>query len=517
MYRRRIFIPVFIAIAIGWSLQVVDRDDPFPGAPDESANGERGPANLTGNVDGHHQLPESASNSILPKDALPNSSDADADETQGRIRVRVVDDRALPVEGVEIRERYSTLSSGLETRPVGRSDINGVALVEIRDSESVLIVGDSDRWHCSEALSIGKNTDDLVFHVVKLTVIHGTVLTASDEPSRETIVWGLYLDRNAAPGKPTLTQTQFGPTGPDGQFTARAPPYVSELTLTASLPDGSTVRAVIDPREQSSVVLQPRTLGIHGVVTSAKGPVELFQVTALPVEDGRVEDVFVGEDDFSVFVSSPGRYVLLVEPLASTGLASPDPLEVVAPVEELCVTCRRGESLMGTVEGERVEGFWVAWTRHRSTDLRLKTERDTRTTIAGEFTLSGLSEGDTLLYVYRTDDDRYGLMEGVRLPQQALRVTLRQGRRLGGRVVGYSGRNGFDLHVGLTWRGPTRWATVQEDGSFSIKGLPPGRYGLMWARGAETGIIDREVSTSEPAIELVLPAKALAVGAIRPR
>ena len=93
------------------------------------------------------------------------------------------------------------------------------------------------------------------------------------------------------------------------------------------------------------------------------------------------------------------------------------------------------------------------------------------------------------------------------MPQEALEIALETGLSVRGRVVGYAGRDGFDLWVGVRWRGPERWTQVGEDGSFDLRGLPPGTYELLWQRAGRKAGFGRSGEAGGPALELRLPGR----------
>jgi len=91
--------------------------------------------------------------------------------------------------------------------------------------------------------------------------------------------------------------------------------------------------------------------------------------------------------------------------------------------------------LAGHVEGADSRRFHVMWQRRRGPDPRALSRQYTTLNSAGKFALAGLRDGQTLLYIFRADDDRYALVERVRLPDEDLKVLLRRGLSVQGTVV----------------------------------------------------------------------------------
>ena len=91
-------------------------------------------------------------------------------------------------------------------------------------------------------------------------------------------------------------------------------------------------------------------------------------------------------------------------------------------------------------------------------------------------------------------------------------MELREGLSVGGRVVGYEGRGGFDLYVAFTWRGPTRYAQVVDDGTFRMVGLPPGSYRLGYWRGDLRADLNLEIEAGNEEFEVIVPEEVLRMG-----
>lgn len=457
-----------------------------------------------------------------PEVEVPESKSLKEAPQSRIVTVRAEDSQGQPVKGIEILGHFTKEGGGLSRRPLGRTAGDGSLTLDLPMDRVILSVGKHERWHCNDVIVVPEkdlpDSEHLVFRLVELVTISGRVLTMAGTPSAGSRIQAFYRDRSSTQGTPAMRHAQFGPTGADGRFTMRLPPYVTQVRMIVFIQGGGLVQEVFEIRPGVEVVVQPRKpIMISGVVEGPNGEaVESFDISAVPPGDGNGGLLSRHENKFTVMASSPGRYVLLVTPHAA-GLGRPDPIEVEAPIEGVRVVCPKGATLSGTLQGKEVGGFRVFWTRHRGEDRRLRVEQEVKSNADGAFTLGGLREGETLLYAFRDGDDRYALQERVSLPATKLKVPLQRGLAIKGRVADYTGRHGFDLGIGASWRGPTRWGIVQDDGTFVIAGLPPGRYGLRWWRDEQQEAIDREVEPGGAAIDVSLPEEALSVGAVPPK
>jgi hypothetical protein len=185
---------------------------------------------------------------------------------------------------------------------------------------------------------------------------------------------------------------------------------------------------------------------------------------------------------------------------------------VEAPIDGIRLICPTGSRLTGNLQGDDVGGFWVVWVRRTGDDPRLRVRRVARTDGAGHFAFDGLVEGDTSLLAYRAGDERFGLLEHVRLPAKDVSIELRRGRSIRGRIRDYPGRHGFGLWLYFTWRGPSIPIEVEDDGAFTVTGLPPGSYGVRWQRAGKAGDLDLEIEAGNEAVEVLLPKEVLRMG-----
>lgn len=534
--RRRSFVIGLLVLVAGivvWILVGSDMHrqgpDPSEGATREGAPDAGSAATPIGRPTEERDSPESASPSLPLVDEEPPAPDTEPEQAETlSITVRVVDEHGNPIEGVGICEQLGVHppSPGPYTRHLGRTDHTGRTSFRVRRRSMLLSIEANDDWHSDERHVLPQDGGILTFRVVAKTTVRGTVLDASGAPVEGARVAARFRVR-AGPGTSSMMFQGFGPTDADGHFTAPIPAYAVGVRFDVRVA-GASASVRINPNEQRDVVLQFRvSVRIAGEIVLQDGqPVirsrnEAPRIEALPVAGGPVVGGGIQErtNRFFVDVPAPGPYLILLvfDAADAADLTVPDPVEVEAPAQGIRIVCGKGQRLVGQIEGDDVEGFQVGWIRHRGKDPRLRVRRRTRVDAAGRFVLEGLTEGDTVLYVSRPGDDRYGLVERVRLPDENLEVTLQQGQVLEGCVAGYTGRHGFDLCLVLRWRGPRLLAQVEEDGSFVVTGLPPGTYGLGWYRAGQERSLDQRVEPGGPQIQIRLPPEALSAGTAAPK
>jgi hypothetical protein len=509
--RGLVIAAVVVAIVAALLLLSQKKDDPAPsGSPAQDAGDE--PSGPQPELAGHqpepsHTKPEP---STQPSQEAPQPREPEETEPEPEdVLVRVLKEDGAPVEGVTIVELLPVApgSPGPYTRSLGTTDSDGKFLFTPPARRISLGVDPASTWHCDERYTLPDDRDRLVFHVVSNITLRGTVLAEDGTPAEGAHVLVRYRVRSEEGTTKTMF-TRPEPTGPDGKFEVAVPAYAQEVTLSVRH-EGAMASLTVNPRTSATPTLRlVKPVRISGVVVGPEGePIKEPRVIAIPIDGGEVikGGIQRGTNRFLVSAPRAGRYLLVLKPERGSVFRSPVPLEVEAPTEGLRIVAPQGLRLKGHVLGTNTSGFWVNWRRKRGADPRTTVKHRTRVDAQGDFVLEGLSDGATLLYLFNPDDDRFGLAERVRVPDDDLKVALKKGLSVKGSVPGYAGRKGFDLWIGVTWRGPERWTQVQEDGSFVLRGLPPGSYALSWQSAGKKIALDRTVEAGAPAIEVRVP------------
>jgi hypothetical protein len=147
-------------------------------------------------------------------------------------------------------------------------------------------------------------------------------------------------------------------------------------------------------------------------------------------------------------------------------------VEVTAPATGVRLQFVRSLEIRGRIEGLRLERFTVTFRATDGSGVRAHgwTGGD------GGFVL-GVEEAATgVLYARgEEEDERYALLEGVTPGAGSYTLTLEKGLRIAGRVRG--SEEGDFLYV----HGPhgiSKLVPLPADGTFEVRGLPPGLYDL---------------------------------------
>lgn len=150
---------------------------------------------------------------------------------------------------------------------------------------------------------------------------------------------------------------------------------------------------------------------------------------------------------------------------------------VTAPASGLTLRLTSSRVHHGRVEGEKLQGFQWAWTSSSDPHGSLgPVEPD------GSFVLNRLpGEGTVTVYVYARTDDRYALAAGVKTSGDPLLLSLVEGHSVKG-TVEESLRKGLGpmivIRAESVSHGFFKQAYAAKDGTFCVRGLPPGRYVL---------------------------------------
>ncbi len=195
---------------------------------------------------------------------------------------------------------------------------------------------------------------------------------------------------------------------------------------------------------------------------------------------------------FTIDGLAAGRYLLRVE---GDGVVGRTVIDV--PQQRVTITCAPPFALSGRVDGEHTDGFFVSWFEpgmpQRSSQCTAKVGTD------GRFTLKHMHGGGVgTLHAWRPGDTRYGVLEHVDFSMGPVRLRLREGRSITGRIEGL-GPWARDVIV-IARAGPIgAFDHVDSDGGFALVGLPEGRFDLEVE--ARTGARETRVVASRRGVD----------------
>lgn len=244
------------------------------------------------------------------------------------------------------------------------------------------------------------------------------------------------------------------------------------------------------------------TLALRGIVVQPNGkPVADFRARIKKLRTLRGPNYSPGDDwqeisdpqgRFAVDVPGPGVYA--VEATADGfAIARSDEVNTDArPAKELLIKLSAGKTLSGSVvdeQGKPIDGAVVFSLAKNGHPLPVSAEglkpNAGVKTAAGKFRIAGLNPGKDVLHIVHPDyamaavDELEIKAEGEQLP---LKIVMRQGRRLRGRVFDNDGRPAAD--VTLQFQGDERYggpsdgrqlfatATTDENGLYEVARLP---------------------------------------------
>ncbi|MDJ0975012.1 MAG: carboxypeptidase regulatory-like domain-containing protein [Planctomycetota bacterium] len=152
-----------------------------------------------------------------------------------------------------------------------------------------------------------------------------------------------------------------------------------------------------------------------------------------------------------------------------------DVQKVTAPSVGVVIRMAKTVSISGRIEGDSLQGFRVM---ARSTESKARTLHGT-VHADGRFSVDNVPEGASwVVTAYKWSDDRYAQSEAVAGGTVDLVLRLKRGESISGRVTVEGSDPGMKIWVQCTAPGMSTWSQSEEDGSFEVKGLPPGRYTL---------------------------------------
>ncbi len=387
----------------------------------------------------------------------------------------VVDADGAPVEGVQVTlvppgERLHFRRKNMNSRADGSFHFGSLAPGGFR----LRVARVSEPWIAPPDVNVRAGDKDVRIQLVRGQAVRGQVRDAKGAPlAGAGLTWsaGRGHSVSARSGSDGAFELAPVPPGIAGTVTVE-PPQERADDLMPAMREG--VRAGVANLElalSAGVFLTGEVTGPEGETLPTVWVTGIQAGVARPF---RFQEVLRASKRLRVGPVPPGRYTLHVQ--AAGEYVVPDSVEVIAPSDAVRIVIPKGLTLKGTLVGaERPEQYAVAFTRLTP---------DGPSTMSGSVTASGqflvtlrADESGTLSFHLRGGGDLYGLVENARASAEPITVRLQRGERIEGRIADYAdGDEGYVYIQALS--GFNLHAQVAQDGSFVVRGVPPGTYDL---------------------------------------
>ncbi len=238
---------------------------------------------------------------------------------------------------------------------------------------------------------------------------------------------------------------------------------------------------------------------IEGVVVDEDGqPVPRASIRAKPLDaktfwkSGRTE----GETNhFALMALEPGRYELTAS--AHGRFAASKPVVVTAPARGVRLVVRPIREVTGRVTGgtlHRATGSW--WVGDSMTSVVIGAD--------GTFSVPRTADDPGTFVVMNHETGECGFVENVKPTDGPFDIVMRPARVVAGRIEGFE-RLGSQRAQLAFLRGPIRWGgTIEPDGTFEQKCLPPGRWRVEVRAGGKTTGVDVDLAPGTGRVDLAL-------------
>lgn len=420
------------------------------------------------------------------------------------LRGKVVDDDGQGIPDVRVRlRRHATRDDSRAWVGYGdasdeRSGPDGsFAFTGLYDGRVTLAVGAVPGWLGPKEVTIEPDQDAVLITLRRAAAIGGRVTDEEGRPLRgvRVTVW----QRTAQGGRQNGTAT-----GADGSFRVEGIPAGGTIAVTAGpITIGDVVyeaarRDDVRPGTLDLVLRLTAGRGIRGIVVGPDGePVTDAMVEAVDADDtlarligGRLiaasTQLRGGSNAFVLGPLKAGEYVLSARPLKGPYSVS-EPIRVISPANDVRIVLRKGHVLEGHVADMGSRRFRAFWLRPDGKDGW--TYRYANCDTQGRFRLESLAPERGRLFVHRDGDDRMAYLEDVDPARGDIEIELQRGSTIEGTVPVKGTPRVTDIRVyarrdGLSWAA----GSVKANGSFTLRGLPPGAYIVSTGRNATKAV-----------------------------
>ena len=390
-------------------------------------------------------------------------------ETGGEVAGRVMDPSNGGVEGV-------TLTVGSAT---GMSDATGAfRLSGLGTGDVSISVRPPPRFMSQPPVKAQVGATDVVVRVSPGLAISGRILGMEDVP-------GLQVQVQAQGG----TSNPSTQAAADGTFRLEGFAQDAVVTLYVNAWSQSRDRSF---RPLNLKNVRAGTEGVQlrleagvtlsGIVVDADGkPAANVWLQCTGADGNGIGAEMAMDGAFTLRGLTPGTVEISVHG-QNDGRALASGLKFEAPGKDARIVLPRMQKFTGRLLGSDTKGFYVGLSPlgpsgSRGQSMGGQTQPD------GTFSIDVPGDGPFRLTAQRAADDRYGLVESVRVGAE-VSVRLDVGLAIEGTLEDAagkpSGENSWVMFSNDKWSGNGK---VGGDGTFRARGLPPGRYKVAFSAG----------------------------------
>jgi hypothetical protein len=216
-----------------------------------------------------------------------------------------------------------------------------------------------------------------------------------------------------------------------------------------------------------------RGVAVRGSVVDAEGKPAPSVMIQSEASDGTMAQADA-DGRWTLSGLAPGPQTLTV--MSSNGRSLVTGVKVDAPSDDVRLVLPPTRKLAGRLLGSGQRNFNVQAFLASAAGAEGRNVGSAKVEGEGRFALEVSGEGPFSIRAQSSDDDRFGRLDGAR-PGIDANVTLEPGLAIEGVVEGADGvtttATGWVIARGDAWYA---YAMIGKDGSFRIRGLPPGRY-----------------------------------------
>lgn len=404
-----------------------------------------------------------------------------------RVAGRVLDEQGKGVPGVSV----SAGSRAVKTGKDGRFTIEGLA-----DADVVVQVAPPTGLVRPQPQTVRPGTMDLEFRLVPGLSIQGTALDPEGKPLAQGYASAMWPQTGATPQGSSGAQLE-----PSGAFElVGIPPNVRvRLQVQVWSASGAVAYApaVVENVAPGTTGLEVRLGGgltLEGTVLDHEGkpggPCFIYGRS----KDGTKQTGWVQVGEGGVFrLGGLDEVEYELRVTRQDGGAAPPPMRITPPASGIEIRLPKTTSLGGRIAGlgdETGQGWRVrVWTADGTQVASASATAD------GAWEVPAIAElGEVWVGASKLDDDRYARAGPMKSSASGVVLRLQAGTSIRGTVEG--GVRDGRVYARVWSEGAGGWrgrGRVEADGSFVIRGLPPGTY-VVTARTHGTGSRQAQVT-----------------------